>query len=384
MSLASHLTSRLTSSLTSPFTKPLVRTAVCIGVATSVFGLSHAFAQSNPPRPPIPACTSQTLPAGAQPPATPIWCQPPLLDPISSASTATNGWVDEFNIKASPNDMSNRNTAEDPSDSLRPSAQHSILRKLSNQYAEFTPVGGSQTFQHQDHWMPDLTAPTNGGTAINMIRPTKTFTPNNGVLVIETEFASAIPQYTDQAWGEIDITTASAPTQNRPDGLYAYDQFMGHWTLGCRLQPSRNMTCALEDNTPRGANNGGRVWELSFFQNIPGGTIEGGTPYGPNGSAWRQCAQTDPDKFCRDKFRLEVANNRITLFVNGVKYQEHKLPANSIPPELFSSNMYVYFSSVVQGLNTDTTRFHWDRVAINPELVTVGPTTTTPACVATH
>jgi hypothetical protein len=340
---------------------PILRTAAAVAVTASAFGFSQAHAQSNPPRPPIPTCTSTAVPAGAQSPAMPIWCQSPRLDPITSAVNASNGWVDEFNIKDSPTD--------------------STSRKLSNDYAEFTPVGGSETFQHMNHWMPDVKPTQLGGTGINMIRPTQSFRPHNGVLVIETEFAAAIPQYDyDKAWGEIDITTGASPTENRPDGLYAYDQFMGHWTLGCRLQPSRNMTCALEDNTQRGANNGGRVWELSFFQNIPGGTIEGGGPYGSLANAWRECGSTDPDTFCRDKFRLEVAHDRLTLFVNGVKYQQHRLPANSVPPELLSQNMYIYFSSVVQGLNAETARFHWDRVAVNPDLVAVPSTTTVPIC----
>ncbi len=110
---------------------------------------------------------------------------------------------------------------------------------------------------------------------------------------------------------------------------------------------------------------------MSFFQKVKVNGVDVGTNFGGepdsfNPSPWRECGSLEPDKACREKFRLEVAHNRITLYVNGVKYQENLMPDNSVPPEILNQNQYVYLSSVVQGLNANSTRFHWDRLAINP------------------
>ncbi len=177
-------------------------------VAGLVFGINTAPAQTSPPRPPVPPCVNPSRPAGAPEGAVQLWCSGPLKPIINSAVSGPNSWRDEFNTTG----MSMDNFA------------------LSSAYAEFnTPGTASQTFQHMDHWMPDVAASTPGGAGITMMRPNRTFRAENGVLVVETEYASAIPAYgSNQAWGEIDITTAPAPTENRPDGLYAYDWFKGH------------------------------------------------------------------------------------------------------------------------------------------------------------
>ncbi len=68
---------------------------------------------------------------------------------------------------------------------------------------------------------------------------------------------------------------------------------------------------------------------------------------------------------------MELSKDTITWYVNGTRYMEHKglPPETQLPDEFLNGNLYVYFVSWVYR-NTDnreTTRFHWDRVAVNPK-----------------
>jgi hypothetical protein len=334
------------------------RRAVFTGCAALISGsllvtsLTTGLSAANAAAPTPPPCASTATPAGALPPAKPVFCNGPL--PASAAQTATtaaNSWLDPF-------------------DGM-PRTQ------LGAEYQQFVPLGGAQVFRDMNHWMVDV-VPGVGAEGVSMITPNRSFSAEQGKLVIEADYAAAIPDYGDtQAWGEIDVTTAAQPTRHRPDGLYAYDEFSGNWTFGCRFQPTRVMTCALQDDTDRGANNGGRRMEISFFQTA-GGTVTGGYPNGTE--PWRQCTDGQPDLQCRDRLRLEIEKDRVTLYVNGVLYQQNaNLPPQSqIPTALLGGGpVHVYFSSVVNGLKADTTRFHWDQLSVNPSSVGV-PSTTTP------
>src|SRR5581483_10286730 len=77
------------------------------------------------------------------------------------------------------------------------------------------------------------------------------------------------------------------------------------------------------------------------------------------------------------RFRLELEKTQFTLYVNGVKYFQMSikpgatlagLPAGvMIPDAMLNGNNYVYFTDWTSAFNTDTlTRFHWDRLAVNP------------------
>jgi hypothetical protein len=324
--------------------------SVCTAVLLSGIAAVSQSNRANAAPPPPPTCpASPKSPVGALPPTLPVFCEMVSAAPGSSALSNANSWVDEF-----------------------PGAS---MTDLGSEYNQFVPQGGAQVFRHNEHWMTDV-VPGASGAGISMISPNQTFRAVDRKLVIEADFAAAIPGYSDKAWGEIDITTAKAPTSRRPDGLYAYDEFSGNWTFGCRLQRSRVMTCALEDDTERGANNGGRKMEVSFFQTA-GGQVTGGSPL-PNETRWRECSDGQPDLQCRDRFRLEIEENQITLYVNGVQYQQHTglIGDSAIPRALLDADVHVYFSSVVQGLN-ETARFHWDRIAINPSTTPPPPTTTT-------
>lgn len=286
-----------------------------------------------------PACNSASTPVGALPPAVPIWCLEQGSDGPATFIATDNTWLDEF--------------------------QHNLnLAPIGSGYQLFS-LGNSQQqqqqFRHANHWMQDLSLTGRGGVTM---RPDATFHFKDGKLIIEADVAAGIETYGSGIWPEITITTAPQPTGERRDALYAYDRFPGHTTLGCRLQSDRIVVCSLFNDSQNGISDGGRIWEMSFFQHV-GTDNSGGGPWGDAGSAWRVCGADDPDKKCRDRFRLEISKNSLALFVNDIEYFSQKgLPL--IPADISSGPVYVYFSGVSTTLQaSDVARFHWDRLAIN-------------------
>ena len=294
------------------------------------------------------SCTPSATPLGALPPAKPVWCTD-LGTADKTFKRGRNSWQDSFDVGASMVTMGRG-------------------YRVFNRPPETGSAGcKARHFRHNNHWMVDLASQCKGA----MMRPAKRFKFEDGQLVIEVDAAAGIQPYGQQVWPEIDITTAPRPLGQRRDGLYAYDSFPGHATLGCRLESDRTPVCALFDTTERGATNGGRVFEISFFQHEDVDYVYGGEP-GPAGGerdrAWNVCQSEDPDIKCRDSFRWEISKDRLAIYVNGVKYMEHKgLPADKqLPDELLNGEVFVYFSSWGHPTTAQTAHFHWDRVAVNP------------------
>ncbi|MEZ4657969.1 MAG: SdrD B-like domain-containing protein [Caldilineaceae bacterium] len=288
---------------------------------------------------------------GVLSPTMPAWCMN-LLEAPGTFQSAGNSWVDEFDHGLS-------------------------MAGIGPGYKVFTTTNNhdfqAAHFRHNNHWMVDLKgesldnrwgASTLGGVTM---RPDRTFRFENGKLVIEAVASAGIAEYGLHAWPEIDVTTAPAPTGKVVDGLYGYGIFGGHWTVGIRLQSSREPIAAMYDNTGRTFFEGGRQFEISFFQN-EGAQVTGGTPLGAPANAWRVCKGTNPDVDCRDLFRWELTRDTITLYVNGVKYMEHRglPPGKQLPDELLNGDVYVYFSSWMSGTGAEAIRYHWDRIAVNP------------------
>ncbi|MBK9308186.1 MAG: hypothetical protein IPM58_14165 [Nitrospira sp.] len=292
-------------------------------------------------------CTSRGTPIGALPPAVPIWCLPEGATGSATFHQGGNAWTDDF--------------------------QHGLSNApMGNGYREFQ-LGATTRFahfRHNDHWMQDVAADRKGGT---VLRPERAFQFDNDKLIIETDFAAGVQSYGNGIWGEIVITTAQNPTGERADALYAYDHFPGHYTLGCRLQTDRIIVCSLFDNSARGINQGGRIWEMSFFQKV-GQVSEGGGPWGEGATKFRVCNGSDPDVNCRDRFRLELTPTSLELYVNGYRYfAQTGLPA--LPSALTNRPIYTYFAGVVAGTlpGDQTVRFHWDRIAVGTISTTPPP-----------
>jgi hypothetical protein len=309
-----------------------------------------------------PSCT--TVPMGALPgqPA-PVWCYDPMETGPSTFRRGANTWEDGFDHRLN-------------------------LADLGPGYRTFDvgSIGRTRHWRHADHWMVDIEGNAPGGPppwdfGASMMRPDQTFRFINGMLVIEADVAAGVEEYQGVAWPELVVTTAAAPTQIRPNGTYVYEAFPNHWTVGCRLQADGAPTCALLDNTA-GGDSTARVWEISHFQcgNTQGpfctGKFGGHPSSVPN--VHRFCRGTDPDVACRDRFRWEITKDRLTIFVNGVKYMEHSGfdPRIQIPDALLNADVYVYFGGFLFKTGRPVTRFHWDRIAINPASAGTPPVAT--------
>lgn len=247
-------------------------------------------------------------------------------------------------------------------------------------YRVFEPVGGVHQaihWRHADHWMVDI-APDSPDSAFPdsvlggaLMRPKKRFEfKNNGTFVVEAELAAEMPGYQTagigSAWGEIDITTKARPNRPRPGATYGYDYFSGHFTLGCRFQPDTHVICSLFDDSNLGID-GGRIWEMSFFQHV-GTDVFGGGDWVGDGNVWDRCGPTEPDAECRMTFRLELTETSVSVFVDGELYfAQEGIPP--LPDELLNGRLFVYASSMVAAHDGDVVRFHWDRLAINPPKV---------------
>jgi hypothetical protein len=329
----------------------LVLSFVASGPVTEARAQTHVGHDAAPAAPAGDCPWGDKTPAGALPPALPIWCAP-LATGASTVADGANSWVDDFN-----HNLSN-------------AAMGDGYRVFENQGAS---VYRTEHFRHNDHWMVDVSGvdadgpePWNFGGAA--VRPDRSFRFQDGKLVVEADVAAGIDEYGGSAWPEIVVTTAPAPT-GIVDETYAYGMFKGNWTVGCRLQSSRQPICAMYDDTGRSAGAGGRRFELSFFQHEGAAQVFGGGPFSPEADkVWRICHQIDPDLNCRDRFRLELSRDTVTLFVNGTKYMEHRgLPADKqLPDALLQGDVYVYFASWIHKPEAPVTRFHWDRLAVNP------------------
>ncbi len=296
-------------------------------------------------------CWPSVLPAAAlasQPP--PVFCMVEDRGAQSTAEVSVNRWVDDFD-----HGLSFANFSGTP---------YRIFEKADGIY-------DSIHWRHANHWMVDIApdkpdSPFNSASGGAMIRPNQAFRFQDGTLIIESEFAAGHQDYSSlRAWGEMVVTTAPIPEGYRTGGVYAYEMFSGHHTLGCRLQADRHTICSLMDNTTNSAQYGGRTWEMSFFQHV-GDTVIGGEPSGERGNYFRVCnAITDPDSACRDRFRMELTKTSLTIYVNGFLYfQQEGIPL--LPDALLNGDVYVYFASISGRSEHDVIRFHWDRIAINP------------------
>lgn len=321
--------------------------AVMALIATLVLAGSNTAAAQNQD------CWPTDVPVGALPSMPPpIFCSL-VTGAGSTAESGPNTWIDDFDHGLSLADMSG--------------SGYQVFEDLGNAHRTLH-------WRHADHWMVDIapdapdTAFPDGSSGGAMLSPDRTFRFEDGALVIETELAASMPGYqvgVGSAWGEVDISTGSAPDDTgRPGALYGYDHFPGHWTLGCRYQPDSHVVCSLMDDTERGLPDG-RVWEMSFFQHV-GTEVFGGGDWVGGGSVFDECGVDEPDGLCRMNFRLELTETSVEVFVNGERYfAQSGIP--SLPSGFMDADLHVYASSMFSRVPGDTVRFHWDRFAVNPE-----------------
>ncbi|HEY3058138.1 MAG TPA: hypothetical protein VGL99_04095 [Chloroflexota bacterium] len=360
--------------------------SVCI-----VIGVS---AQQNNIPPPDPNCAplggvhvnGQRFPTSIEPEFS-IWCYPQPAAIPPTRSNGSNEWVDTFTNNAP---------------SILQFNDHDMA------YRVFDVFYGSQGsfargyFVNVDHWMIDLADVSSyrlsGGI---LVSPDRQFSFENGKLVVEADAAAG----SDGMGGanrfyEIDISPATEPTGFGVDALYGYGSFGGIGAVGCRLERNDqggNFVCAMYDNSGRATDGRctlpqpcpgpfdqpGRLWETQGVgTSVTASSVVGGYPQwqipGTNlrlSDVWRTCADNELDLHCRDRFRMEVTKDSIHLFVNGypamlIDGLFAQNPAggwdNRIPDFWFQGGVRPYFTSWINGGQHTPTRWHWDRLAVNP------------------
>ena len=302
-------------------------------------------------------CADAAPPLGALGPAVPAWCVS-LTDGVDSAIRGANSWTDDF-------------------------ATGVMNARLPSSYRIFelarrrtSSVFVTQHFAQNGHWMVDVAGrgaplgvyagavddfeigPNNGG---GLMRPDAAFRFVGGRLIVEVDVAAGMVAYGDHAWPEIVVTTADAPTSHETNGWYAAGIFGGHPVVACGLPADRLSECRIYDGDTITA-------RLSAASSAGSAFAEGGAPTtAARDAAWRTCAPSQADEVCRDRFRLVLEEDAVTLSVNGVRYMEHRgLPQRArLPDSLLHSNIYVYFASWTYLGDPAVVRFHWGRIAIN-------------------
>lgn len=308
-------------------------------------------------------CGSGTPPLGALPPAAPAWCGA-LTAPIDTALRTANSWSDGFVSGASHAQLARSYLVFDDA------------RRVNTRAS--TNVSRTQHFAHNGHWMVDIaghgappgayegsaedfyTGPNNGG---GLMRPDAGFRFEGGRLVIEFNASAGMTVYGDRVWPEIVVTTAPAPSDRETNGWYAAGLFGGHMAIGCAFPSDRLSECRIYDTDKITA-------RLSAQSSAGAAVAFGGAPTtAPLDDVWHLCGPTDPDTRCRDHFRIELERDAVTIFVNGVRYMEHRgLPREAqLPDELLRSTVYVYFASWAYLVEPAVARVHWGRIAINPD-----------------
>jgi hypothetical protein len=380
--------------------------SVCAVVAPQSFVQVASSQQGNLP-PPNRACPSYNVPVLGQwyqngtpgtvgstnglEPEMPIWCytQPPA-GPATRILSAL-GWTDSWD-NSGPAIQTLADTDYD----------YRVFRVAEAANAEHFHTG---TFINSDHWMLDLQDISpyrlSGGL---LVSPNHTFPFNNGTFAVEADAAAGSDAMGGaDAFYEIDVTPAVAPTGMQVDSLYGYGSFGGVGAVGCRLERQADgphVVCSMYDNTSRDAggtcmdkdprtfadrctlNGPGRVWET---QGVGTGytapRVEGGTPNyvipGTNlrvADVWRQCGPNEHDLHCRDRFRLELTRDSLHLLVNGYlvfridglyAVNPHNGADNRIPASWLSSGVRPYFTSWVNNGQHNPVRWHWNDVVVN-------------------
>jgi hypothetical protein len=301
------------------------------------------------------------VPLGALPPAVPAWCAG-LGPPVDTALRGGNSWSDGFAGGAIHGGLP---------------ASYRVFDSPRSAAARATTVFRTEHFLHNGHWMVDIagsgvpegvyegsakdffTGPNNGG---GLMRPDAAFHFESGHLVVELDASAGILAYGGRVWPEIVVTTAPAPTSRETNGWYAAGLFGGYATVGCAFPSDRLSECRVYDAD--------RITAWLSAQSSAGALeVFGGTPTpGLEREAWHLCGAADADASCRDRFRIDLSRDTITIAVNGVRYMEHRaLPASAqLPDELLTRPVYVYFASWAYLVEPTVARVHWGRIAVNP------------------
>jgi hypothetical protein len=319
-----------------------------------------------PPPPDDPNCSpninpvGQADPTGEMEPFAPIWCFNLAQEPVTRV-TGANDWVDDFRANVQ---MGRLNDGD-------------MDYRIFDNYHNDKGANHTQHWINNFHWMTDTAGSTDNGDGL---RPNRSFTFENGKLVVEADIAAGQADYGNGVvWPEMTVSMAPQPTGDIVDSLYAYGAFGGAWTVGCRLNPGGVTICAVQSgahdiptrdesraNCFAGAPS--RVMEISDTQQC-GSIHQGGNRFGDNAQYWRHCDPNQMDMFCKDRIRMELTKSSLTLYVNGHMYfRDADWPAERQLPDSMvnGGKVYAYFSDWRARPTAQVYRFHWGHLAVNP------------------
>jgi hypothetical protein len=323
---------------------------------SSSTALSDTFC-TDPANSPLLSSPAETILSAFDFQSGPIYC---TLQPVPSNvttvevrrgnSTGHVSWIDEF--------------------------QHNLFESTMDvdHYSLFYQgTRAAAVWRHNDHWMVDATRQVAGAQpAVVFVRPNQRFAfPADRTLplVIEVDYSASMFDYRNDVWGEVIITTADRPSASRQDGQYGYDSFRQDHALGCRLEAASQYTiCAWQQ--PGDTAVGERAWEIGALQLDAAATSFGGAPTAADG--WTVCEEGVPDMNCRVRFRVEITETSVTIYVGDV-LDSKKLyfQQTGLSPPLSEAfyapeGVYIYFASAMAVSVPEMTiaRWHWDRIAI--------------------
>jgi len=380
---------------------PIVALGLTIAVVVGASGVvriewvENVLAQLNNIPPPNANCSpdgtdhlnGQKYPTTIEPEFS-IWCYTQPVPLPATRVSGANDWVDTF---------------DNNGNSITQFNDHDMGYRVFDQFIAPANSFARGYFINVNHWMIDLDDISpyalSGGV---LVSPDKQFKFENGTVVIEADAAAG----SDGMGGanlfyEIDVSPATAPTGSTVDALYGYGAFGYIGAVGCRLERNDqggNFVCAMYDNSGRATDGrcvgpypctsgaggySGRVWETQGVGTArTASSVQGGYPDWPIPGTnlhlrdvWRQCATNELDLHCRDRFRMEITKDSIHLFVNG--YQAMLIDGlfaknpdsgadNRIPDFWFTQGVRPYLTSWQNGGQHYPTRWHWDRIAMNP------------------
>jgi hypothetical protein len=299
-------------------------------------------------------------------PQQPIWCSPPLSNTLPATGTydAFGGFGDPFNNSGA---LARFNNGDDG---------YNVFDNLA--------YGGSNQSAHflvNNYFVVDLAKQTSQvGAAIS---PNHAFRFENGKLVLEADVSASevgFDQNGAAVWPEVDWSTSPAPNRNTSnDGLYLYGSFPGFAAGGCRIEPNRGLTCAVEADHVLSSTTGdqppcysfapSRVMELSGFQSCGSRHSGFAVDFGAPGNAWRLCPPNSVDA-CMERFRFEWSQSGLVAYVNGIKFAEDSgWPGYAQLPTSIASGstpIYAYFGQWGDFSSSSVYRFHWGQVSVNP------------------
>lgn len=338
-----------------PYTEPVsfAQSASLTPVPTQVVPCNPnvvPIGQNNPPSEPMPL--------------NPAWCNTFTTGPSSNVSGA-DSWVDDWHNSIQMQRLDDGDAGYRVFNNF--SADNFLAQRASVSTEHFI---NNQGF-FEDIWLAGQT--NAGGT----LRPNRSFTFTNGMLVVEGDISPGMADYpvNGRVFNEFDISMASAPTGVSTDSLYGYGQFGGYWTVGCRFDGATTITCSVESSATNISDNAAncnasapsRIMEVGYAERC-GATHIGGDDQ--SGVYARTCPSNTSYDLCNDRYRMELTKTGITVYVNGqLEFEDSGWDtAHQLPDSMISGQVYVYFDDWLGFANAtnDVFRYNWDRIAVNP------------------